>query len=83
MVRDARRENRVGMHVDSSESRRCDATGSRRRTRADGRVQDGGSVSRHGAFDEMAGKKIVLISSVMGRRKREVATSRTYEDCVR
>ena len=56
MVHDARRENRVGMHVDNNESRRCDAAGSRRRTRADGRVQDGGSVSCHGVFDDMAGK---------------------------
>ena len=56
MVRDVRTENRVGMHVDNSESLQCDAAGSRRRTRVDGRVQVGGSVSRRGVFDDMAGK---------------------------
>ena len=56
MVRDARRENLVGMHVDNSEYRRCDAAGSRRQTRVDGHVQDGGSVLRRSVFDYMAGK---------------------------
>ena len=56
MVRDAMRENRVGMHVVNSESRRCDAAGSRRRTHADGHMQDGGSVLRRGVFYDMAGK---------------------------
>ena len=56
MVRDARRENLVGMHVDNSESRRCDAAGSRRRTCVDARVQVGGSISRRGVFDDIDGK---------------------------